>query len=849
MTGPVDHRRNLLSGAVVILLSAAVAAASTVPDASSAKGSTYISALVPNQGSSPPEALNFDDSYHSLSRALSALRSIDGLVGLEGLCLDSAAARDGEAESLFPRCDSAGIAQQPLSPAVAAVEEDYHRNFGSARRLRRAAEDPPEVNEGEGSEVVGVTPVGAEAPSAEFGGAGGGEEGEGGPHPGSYYLFNGLMAFACVCVAALAAGLTLGVLSLDPLMLLIKIRAGATEKERRQAAALLPVVNQHHLLLVTLLLMNSIANEALPLFLDKIFGPLGAVIVSVTLVLFFGEIIPSAVFTGPNQLAIAAALVPLLKLIMALLCPLAWPIAKMLDCLLHDEEEEEKTEHAGMSMYNRSEMAALVRIQYEERLATKKRRKAEMRALGQSVGGSVRNAFAKSDSTAWEEANIDWSERASDSTRSQSLRSVDVQHVAKTYRRELEHRDSQRKALEGVKEVSFGSVTSSVISDHGLLPGVTENVGTSVVGNVATIGTAPDKNTSTASILHHDEVTMVEGALRMTETLAMDAYKPIRSVYSVPFDMILNERNIVDIFSQGYSRVPVYSRDEGSIFNREGGTSVDDDDDGNDDQDEIKKSICGFLLVKNLIVIDPSDERELSTLPLQQPLCVPPTINLVDLLNLMQTGGKGTKGGHMAVVCARPDGANRALDSGSPIPRDAGVMGIITLEDIIEELLQEEIYDENDRIELEAVRRAQWAMGRWKTLVRRRRAARLRMEAMEAAANGGDGSDDESDQKPIDKVVRAAVRFSRVVRESIVGKGGNNDVADVATAASLVREEEDGIRAPSLEDLAEVGESQVSLEDVAEKVRGESEPLLEEASEEDGKGEYKYGTHNLPELN
>lgn len=82
-----------------------------------------------------------------------------------------------------------------------------------------------------------------------------------------FLLTHALCALACVTTAALAAGLTLGLLSLDPLLLLIRMRAGSTEEEKEQAATLLPIVKQHHLLLVTLLLLNSIANEALPLFL------------------------------------------------------------------------------------------------------------------------------------------------------------------------------------------------------------------------------------------------------------------------------------------------------------------------------------------------------------------------------------------------------------------------------------------------------------------------------------------------------------------------------------------------------------------------------------------------------
>ena len=92
-------------------------------------------------------------------------------------------------------------------------------------------------------------------------------------------------ALACVTTAALAAGLSMGMLSLDPLMLLVKIRAPRSPEEKEQAESLLPIVKKHHLLLVTLLLLNSMANEALPLFLDRLVPPYLAVLLSVTFVL------------------------------------------------------------------------------------------------------------------------------------------------------------------------------------------------------------------------------------------------------------------------------------------------------------------------------------------------------------------------------------------------------------------------------------------------------------------------------------------------------------------------------------------------------------------------------------
>lgn len=84
------------------------------------------------------------------------------------------------------------------------------------------------------------------------------------------------------------SGLTIGLMSLDLMNLHILEQSG-TEKQRRYAARIIPVVTRHHWVLVTLLLSNAAAMEALPLFLDRLAGPVAAVIISVTGVLFFGE--------------------------------------------------------------------------------------------------------------------------------------------------------------------------------------------------------------------------------------------------------------------------------------------------------------------------------------------------------------------------------------------------------------------------------------------------------------------------------------------------------------------------------------------------------------------------------
>lgn len=170
-------------------------------------------------------------------------------------------------------------------------------------------------------------------------------------------IYNTLMATFCVVCAGLAAGLTIGLLSLDITKLEIKIMTGSHD-EQDAARKILPIIKQHHLLLVTLLLFNAMANETLPVFLGALMPNYLAVIVSVTLVLIFGEIIPSAFFTGPNQLITGARLTPLVYTLFALFYPIAFPISKVLDFWFGEEEDS--------GSISRKELEALVILQGDE---------------------------------------------------------------------------------------------------------------------------------------------------------------------------------------------------------------------------------------------------------------------------------------------------------------------------------------------------------------------------------------------------------------------------------------------------------------------------------------------------
>ena len=168
---------------------------------------------------------------------------------------------------------------------------------------------------------------------------------------GTYWFFMFMVAFLTL-FAGMMSGLTVGYLSVDKLTMELREKTGS-QMEKEYSKVILPVLSNHHWLLCTLLLMNSFAMEALPVFLDRVFSRLTAVIISVTLLLIFGEVIPQALCTGPRQIQIAAMAAPLTRFLMIISWPISYWLGKCLDIILGEQ---------GKTRYQNQDLKALVEM-------------------------------------------------------------------------------------------------------------------------------------------------------------------------------------------------------------------------------------------------------------------------------------------------------------------------------------------------------------------------------------------------------------------------------------------------------------------------------------------------------
>ncbi|XP_043202886.1 unextended protein-like isoform X1 [Amphibalanus amphitrite] len=161
--------------------------------------------------------------------------------------------------------------------------------------------------------------------------------------------------------------------------------------------------------------------------------------------------------------------------------------------------------------------------------------------------------------------------------------------------------------------------------------------------------------------LENEEQNMIVGALDLKAKTVADVMTPLEDVYMLPYVAILDYQTISEIMEQGYSRIPVYEGD--------------------------RSNIVAVMLAKDMAFVDPDDCTPIKTLChfYQNPWSfVFEDVTLDVMLREFKEGNKG----HMAFV-------QRVVTEtvGDPYYE---LVGLVTLEDVIEEMIQSEIVDETD---------------------------------------------------------------------------------------------------------------------------------------------------------
>jgi len=163
--------------------------------------------------------------------------------------------------------------------------------------------------------------------------------------------------------------------------------------------------------------------------------------------------------------------------------------------------------------------------------------------------------------------------------------------------------------------------------------------------------------------LEADEVNIISGALKIKRIQISEVMTSIEDVYMLDENALLDFDTIQAIVAKGYSRIPVH-------------------EEGN------RRNIKAVLFAKDLALIDPAKKTPVQTMInfYNHPrMFLFEDTTLDKALNEFKTGKS-----HMAIV-------QRIIDDGDKDPYYE-VTGIVTLEDVIEEIIQMEINDETDTL-------------------------------------------------------------------------------------------------------------------------------------------------------
>ena len=157
----------------------------------------------------------------------------------------------------------------------------------------------------------------------------------------------------------------------------------------------------------------------------------------------------------------------------------------------------------------------------------------------------------------------------------------------------------------------------------------------------------------TEGAIDHESGNILQGALNAMNVMKVtELMTPLEDCYMLHISLTLDFKTVGEIFETGYSRIPVYDKD--------------------------KNDVVALLFAKDLILVDPDDET-----PLRYFVSI--FGRPVDTFNdtaTVRTAFIKLKQGHCHLALVKN--------------AEAKLVGVITLEDIVEEIIQGDINDETD---------------------------------------------------------------------------------------------------------------------------------------------------------
>ncbi|KAM9858305.1 metal transporter CNNM4 [Aulostomus maculatus] len=157
-----------------------------------------------------------------------------------------------------------------------------------------------------------------------------------------------------------------------------------------------------------------------------------------------------------------------------------------------------------------------------------------------------------------------------------------------------------------------------------------------------------------------EELNMIQGALELRTKTVEDVMTPLSNCFMIHSDAVLDFNTMSEIMESGYTRIPVY-------------------------EDE-RSNIVDILFVKDLAFVDPDDSTTLKTITKFYNHPVHFVFHDTKLDSMLEEFKKGKS--HLAIV-------QKVNNEGEGDPFYE-VLGLVTLEDVIEEIIKSEILDESD---------------------------------------------------------------------------------------------------------------------------------------------------------